>query len=251
MKEMLEITIRECTSLETLEACVRLQREVFALPEIELSPVRHFIVTMHAGGFTLGAFHDDKLIGFNLSIPAILNGKKAFYSHMTAVDKDLQSYGIGAKLKWKQRETSLKRGVKYIKWTFQPVMARNAFFNFEKLGAVVCQYMPNFYGSDYETHGKQTGNSELDSDRLFAEWHLEDEKVNTLANGEKFNEQKEVVTKVLAINGWKSLVKNAPKRAIIEQHRIKDDFQDALSKGFVCRGFERDEQNPNFLFYKS
>ena len=249
MKESPKIEIRECKSLQTLENCVRLQWDIFALPEIELSPVRHFIVTMHAGGFTLGAFHEDKLIGFNLSVPAILKGEKAFYSHMTAVDKDFQCYGIGAKLKWKQRETSLAKDVKFIKWTFQPVMARNAFFNFEKLGAIVRRYIPNFYGTDYATTAEQSNNLGMDSDRLIAEWHLEDEKVKTLATGKKSEENNEVVAKVRIMNDWKNLVETNPKQAIIEQKRIKEEFQDALSKGFICRGFERDDLTPSFLFY--
>ena len=77
------IVIRECTTLDELAECVALQREVFALPEIEISPVRHFIVTRNAGGFTLGAFADDQLIGFVLSVPAYLRGERAFYSHMS------------------------------------------------------------------------------------------------------------------------------------------------------------------------
>jgi hypothetical protein len=56
---------------------------------------------------------------------------------MTAVDKNYQNYGIGAKLKWAQRERALQEGVNYIKWTFQPVQARNAFFNLERLGATI------------------------------------------------------------------------------------------------------------------
>ena len=51
-----KIEIRECFTPEELSGCVTLQREVFAMPEVEISPVRHFIVTRHAGGFTLGAF---------------------------------------------------------------------------------------------------------------------------------------------------------------------------------------------------
>jgi predicted GNAT superfamily acetyltransferase len=78
-----EIILRECVTVEELGECVNLQREVFALPEIEISPVRHFIVTKNAGGFTLGAYSGGELIGFVLSVPAFLRGEKAFYSHMT------------------------------------------------------------------------------------------------------------------------------------------------------------------------
>ena len=57
------IEIRECVTLEELAECLQLQRDVFALPEVELSPVRHFIVTKNAGGFTLGAYDGEKLAG--------------------------------------------------------------------------------------------------------------------------------------------------------------------------------------------
>ncbi len=172
-----DIKIRECTTLNEMAACVDLQREVFALPEIELSPVRHFVVTKNAGGFILGAFSGGELIGFVLSVPAFLRGERAFYSHMTAVRADFQSHGVGAKLKWTQRLRALELGVKYVKWTFEPWKARNAYFNLEKLGAIVSEYQPNFYGTDYST-AAQTGNKiGLASDRLFAEWHLESAKV--------------------------------------------------------------------------
>jgi nicotinate-nucleotide pyrophosphorylase len=38
-----EIEVRECETLEELAECVQLQRDVFALPEIEISPVRHLV----------------------------------------------------------------------------------------------------------------------------------------------------------------------------------------------------------------
>src|SRR4051812_44234 len=114
------IVIRECETLEELSECVELQREVFALPDIEISPVRHLIVTKNAGGFSLGAFDGERLAGFVLSVPAFLNGKDAFYSHMTAVRREYQGRGVGAALKWAQRERALSLGVKYIKWTFEP-----------------------------------------------------------------------------------------------------------------------------------
>ena len=251
MTRKLEINIRECTRLEELADCVRLQREVFALPEIELSPVRHLIVTMHAGGFTLGAYHEDKLIGFSLSVPAILRGKAAFYSHMTAVDKDFQSYGIGSKLKWSQREKSLEKGVKIIKWTFQPVMARNAFFNLEKLGAIVKDYKSNFYGTDYATSPEQDGKLGIDSDRLFAEWHLESKKVKALAISERFQEERIAVKKIETTNSWNELIQTNPKQAIAKQNLIKQEFQAAFKDGLVCRGFERNDENPQYLLFEN
>jgi predicted GNAT superfamily acetyltransferase len=244
-----EIILRECVTVEELGECVNLQREVFALPEIEISPVRHFIVTKNAGGFTLGAYSGGELIGFVLSVPAFLRGEKAFYSHMTAVKKDFQSFGIGTKLKWAQRDKALEKNVKYIKWTFQPVQARNAFFNLEKLGAIIRHYAPNFYGTDYWTSGAQGGNLGLDSDRLFAEWHLESEKVTALARGEKYAEAGKIQTKIEVPNDWNSLIKSDVSKAIAEQNRIKTEFQAAFAKNLIAKGFERSETSPKYLLY--
>ena len=245
-----EIEIRECENISELSECVQLQREVFALPEIEISPVRHLIVTKHAGGFTLGAFHEKTLIGFVLSVPALLRGEKAFYSHMTAVRKDFQSHGVGAKLKWAQRKRSLAENVKFIKWTFQPVMARNAFFNLEKLGAIVSHYEPNFYGTDYTTVGNPQENIGLDSDRLFAEWHLESEKVIALSNGEKHFESPEAITTIEIPNDWNALVATNPQKAINEQTRIKKEFQSAFAENLFAGGFQKSETNPKYLLFK-
>jgi predicted GNAT superfamily acetyltransferase len=245
-----EIEIRECETREELAGCVQLQREVFALPEIEISPVRHLIVTKHAGGFTLGAFAGGELIGFVLSVPALVRGQRAFYSHMTAVRSGFQGTGIGAKLKWAQRERSLAEGVRFIKWTFQPVQARNAFFNLEKLGATVSHYEPNFYGTDYMTIGRPDENIGLDSDRLFAEWDLESEKTRALSTGEKFVETARAVREIEIPNDWNALVKTDPRKAVAEQERIKREFLDAFGAGLIARGFARDETRPRYLLFE-
>jgi predicted GNAT superfamily acetyltransferase len=245
-RDLMNIEIRECNTLEELSACVQLQREVFALPEVELSPVRHLIVTKHAGGFTLGAFTEGKLIGFVLSVPAFLRGEKAFYSHMTAVKQDFQSYGIGAKLKWSQRTRALEEGVNFIKWTFSPVQARNAFFNLEKLGAVMKHYEPNFYGTDYPNSDLNLG---LDSDRLFAEWQLNSPKVLALSKGQKHIETAEAKQTIEVPDNWNELVKIDLAKAVTEQNRVKNEFQAAFSKGLICKGFLRDEIHPKYLLF--
>ncbi len=245
-----ELDIRECTTLEQLGECVDLQREVFALPEVELSPVRHFVVTRNAGGFTLGAYDGDRLAGYVLSVPAFLRGERAFYSHMTGVRSEYQSLGVGARLKWAQRERAQAEGVKYIKWTFEPVKARNGYFNLEKLGAIVCEYQRNFYGTDYAVSpesGKQIG---LQSDRLFAEWHLESDKVVALAAGEKYVMAGEPEAEVEIVNDWSTLVESDPAAALELQLRVRRDFEAAFAAGLVGRSFRRDADRPAYLLYR-
>lgn len=245
-----KIDIRECESLEELAACVDLQREVFALPEIEISPLRHFVVTKNAGGFTLGAYSGGKLVGFVLSVPAVLRGERAFYSHMTAVSAGFQGAGVGAQLKWAQRDRALSEGVKHIKWTFEPWKARNAYFNLEKLGAAVVEYQPNFYGIDYSTAATGGVPIGLASDRLFAEWNLESEKVRRFAAGEDFVESRKPVRTIEIVSDWAGLVEESTDKALAEQSRIRKEFEESFAEGFVCRGFVRDADRPKYLLYE-
>lgn len=245
-----ELTIRECASVDEFSACVDLQRRVFALPEIEISPVRHLIVTKNAGGFVLGAFSENEIIGFVLSVPAFLRGEKAFYSHMTAVRQDFQSLGVGRALKWAQRSRSLELGVKYVKWTFEPWKSRNAYFNIEKLGAIVTEYRENFYGIDYATAFQGTKPFGLASDRLFAEWHLESKKVVALSAGESFKEDRAPAKTIAVPPDWASIVAADPEAALKEQKRLRAEFTDAFAAGLVGAGFKRGENLPRYLLYQ-
>lgn len=243
-----EIEIRECVTLDQLADCVELQREVFALPDIEISPVRHLIVTKNAGGFILGAYDRDRMVGFVLSVPAFRGAERAFYSHMTAVHGEYQSLGIGARLKWAQRGHALSTGVQFIKWTFEPVKARNAYFNLEKLGAIVSEYRENFYGTDYTTTASTENRIGLASDRLFAEWHLESPKVEALATGVEFDQPGDRAAAVRIMSNWPAMVESDANAALAEQVRIRGEFQSAFSRGLIGRGFDRERSA--YLLYK-
>ncbi len=244
----LPIEIRECTAPAEFDACISLQKEVFGLPDLEISPRRHLIVTKHAGGWTLGAFLEEKLIGFVLSLPAFRGEERILYSHMTAVKKEFQSHGIGARLKWAQRERALAENIRFIKWTFEPVQARNAYFNLMRLGAVVKTYMPNFYGTDYGTTPNMTTTG-FDSDRLFAEWQLDSEKVINAVKGNS-TQLDTPARKIVVPPDWRALLTNDPEKARKEQLRIREEFTEAFTTGLICEGFERNDDKPAYLFFK-
>src|SRR5688572_16055133 len=195
------IVIRECVSIDELDNCIRLQREVFGLPDLEISPRRHLIVSRQAGGWTLGAFVTEgsrpnsvaRLVGFVHHLVAVRENEISGYSHMMAVAHDYQNKGVGARLKWSQRKRAIEEGRSFIKWTWDPMQARNAHFNLNRLGVTVTSYAENFYGTDYGTSpalndlegpeiapGSGPG---IDSDRLFANWQLQSRRVMDLADG--------------------------------------------------------------------
>src|SRR5205807_57930 len=177
-----EVEIREVSSIAEYDACINLQRDVFGLPDLEISPRRHLIVSREAGGWTLAAFNQGKIVGFVHHLAAVRGDEIFGYSHMMAVAADYQNLGVGAKLKWAQRARALAEGRDFIKWTFEPMRARNAHFNLNRLGVVVREYAANFYGTDYSTNPAEQGSaSGMDSDRLFASWELNDPRVESFS----------------------------------------------------------------------
>jgi predicted GNAT superfamily acetyltransferase len=246
-----EIEVRECSTVAEFDACVRLQREVFGLPDLEISPRRHLIVSRAAGGWTLAAFVKGDIVGFVHQVVGVLENQIVGYSHMMAVAAEYQNRGIGARLKWAQRERSLAEGRGLIKWTWEPLRARNAHFNLNRLGVVVRSYAVNFYGTDYSTDpfADPVERPGLDSDRLFAIWELRSPRVQTLAAGGE--DKLPAPSHAIEIPAnWPALVKNDAAAARSELLRVRSEFQQAFAAGLVCRGFQRDSERPRYLLFE-
>jgi predicted GNAT superfamily acetyltransferase len=263
---MEDILIRECTEIDELDSCVRLQREVFGLTDLEISPRRHLIVSRQAGGWTLGAFAEETLVGFVHTLAAVRGSNEIFgYSHMMAVDPGYQNKGVGARLKWSQRERALQEGKDFIKWTWDPMQARNAHFNLNRLGVTVSTYAENFYGTDYVTSPtlKSAGTAEsglgpgIDSDRLFAHWQLQTPRVIDLANssrgvhssGSHITSQPQVTISIPT--DWTKLCKEDSAQARHEQLRVRHEFQKAFAAGLIATAFERSTEHPRYLLFET
>jgi predicted GNAT superfamily acetyltransferase len=247
-----DVVIRECMTVEEFDACVRLQREAFGLPDMEISPRRHLIVSQQAGGWTLGAFVAGELVGFVHHLAAV-RGEQVFgYSHMMAVAESQQNKGLGARLKWAQRERALAEGRAFIKWTWDPMRARNAHFNLNRLGVVARAYAVNFYGTDYTTEAGEFGKPlGLDSDRLFAEWHLRAPRVERCARGHAPQDESGPAAVVSIPADWPTLMRTDPTSAQRELVRVRTEFQQAFAAGLVCAGFDRHAERPRYLFYET
>jgi predicted GNAT superfamily acetyltransferase len=136
----------------------------------------------------LGAFADGRPVGCLISFlgaaaedenrPAMANLK--LYSKRLAVLEAYRDRGIGYQLKLAQRDFAMRRGIRLVTWTFDPLLSRNAHMNIRKLGAVVSRYYVDFYGTDSES--LTLGGS---SDRLEAEWWLTSHRVEERLKGSR------------------------------------------------------------------
>jgi predicted GNAT superfamily acetyltransferase len=245
------IEVRECRTFEEFDACVELQREAFGYSDLEISPRRHLILSRRAGGWTLGAFDQDRLVGFVHHLVAVRGAQEVIgYSHMMAVAQAFQNRGVGALLNWAQRARAISEGRSYITWTWNPMQARNAHFNLNRLGVTACSYGANFYGTEASVQHRDE-QACIDSDRLFADWDLHSPRVAALALGNVAPPLPDPVETIEIPMDWNALLRQDAAAARREQERVRAEFQRAFAARLVCAGFQRDAARPRYLLYRT
>ena len=219
------IEIRQLSTLEELTDALNLQQLVWGFAELEALPLRWFVVTSKIGGQVLGAYDGGRMVAFCAAIPAIKPAGSAYWhSHMLGVLPEYRDLGIGRELKFRQREDALARGIDLIEWTFDPLELKNAYFNIERLGAIVRRYVENQYGiTASPLHGG------LPTDRLIAEWHLKAGKTAIA----RFPERIAYPADIGRIRA------EEPARAREIQCANSEKFRAAFSRGLAVTRFER------------
>lgn len=161
------VEIRPAETRDEFLACVDLQRETWGRDFSDVVPLSMLQITSKMKGVVTGAFGPDgTLYGFVYGVTGIRGGELAHWSHMLAVRPEARDQGIGRRLKLAQKEELRVAGVKTMYWTYDPLVARNAHFNLNLLGATVDDFVENMYGeSDSELH-------QLGTDRFIVKWDL-------------------------------------------------------------------------------
>src|SRR5271155_6041083 len=109
------IDIRPLTEREDLKAVVRLQRQIWGFEDVDLIPLRLFVVATKIGGQVYGAFDGAHLIGFCMAIPGLKPGGKTYlHSHMLGVLAEYRNARVGRTLKLAQRDYAISRGIALI-----------------------------------------------------------------------------------------------------------------------------------------
>jgi predicted GNAT superfamily acetyltransferase len=238
------IEIRKLTELDEFRAAVHLQKIIWGFADLDLLPLRFFVVASRVGGHVLGAFDGERMIGFCLGIPGIKPGGHAYlHSHMLGVLPEYHNLGIGRRLKLRQREDALAREIPLIEWTFDPLELKNAFFNIERLGAIVRRYAVNQYGdTSSPLHGG------LPTDRCYAEWWIGSERVQAILQGVSGGPEGPPDFERIAFPANIARIRaedNAQARAI--QLANAEKFQSAFARGLAVTGFTRSSDEGVYL----
>lgn len=165
--------IRPLHGPEDYDACVGLQRATWGEDFRELVPPAVLQIAQKLGGIAAGAFVEGRLVGFVFGLTGLRDGTLAHWSHMLAVEAGRRDHGLGRALKTYQRAQVIAAGVTRMYWTFDPLVARNAYLNVHHLGARVVEYVRDMYGDNPMSRT----DSVIGSDRFVVEWTLTDTDV--------------------------------------------------------------------------
>ena len=237
------IEVRHLARHAELVEAVALQKEIWGFSDADLIPVRLFVVATKVGGQAIGAFDGGRMIAFALSIPGIKPGGGYYlHSHMLGVLPEYRNSGIGRAIKLKQREDALARGIQLVEWTFDPLELKNAYFNIERLGAIVRRYVLNQYGRTTSAlHGS------LPTDRCVAEWWLGHPRTRALVDEGRPPERLPVRARIAVPAGIAEIKQNEPKRALEIQSRVSREFLEHFEKNLAVTCFERTHQAGVYL----
>jgi predicted GNAT superfamily acetyltransferase len=235
------IEIRQLSGLDEFPDVVRLQQAIWGFDDIELLPLRFLVVVCKVGGHVFGAYDGAEMAGFCFAIPGIKPGGLPYlHSHMLGVLPEYHNAGIGRRLKLRQRDEALLRGIGLIEWTFDPLELKNAFLNVEKLGAIVRRYYPNQYGTTSSPlHGG------LPTDRCIAEWWIGTPRVRSILAGEAVaRNPQERISYSADIARIRT---EDPARAREIQAANADRFLRAFENGLAVTGFARSQTEGTYL----
>ena len=173
------VTIRTLTAMDDLSAACELLDRVWGLGPGQTSEIQPPLLRAleHAGSYVVGGYRDDHLVAASVGFLAAPIGR-GLHSHITGVLPQMAGKGVGAAIKWHQRAWALDRGLDTVTWTYDPLIARNSYFNVTRLGARPREYLIDFYGlmTDELNAGQP-------SDRALAVWELNSRSVLDAAAG--------------------------------------------------------------------
>lgn len=166
------VVIRELSTLDEIAAVRALLDRIWQPGDETDPPIGTEIIRAlsHAGNYLAGAYDGEALVAASVGFFGAPPGE-VLHSHVTGVAPHARGRRIGYGLKLHQAAWAARRGLAAITWTFDPLIRRNAYFNFAKLGATVSEYHVDFYADvDDAVNGGQG------SDRLLAHWDLRGER---------------------------------------------------------------------------
>ncbi|GAA4992540.1 hypothetical protein [Actinopolymorpha pittospori] len=254
-REAAAIIARPLRSLREREEAVRLYRQVFGLAADDPAMTPKLLTALQRnGGSALGAFDPaGRMVGFTYGFVGTEAGATYHYSQAAVVDAGVQGQGVGRILKRAQATDALRDGIATMRWAYDPMLARNAHFNLDVLGAVGRWFVRDYYDLtdaggrsdrvvvEWRTGGISEGISDADGAEPVAERPFATEDVAHLVGGTEWGEARPVgQTRLLPIPAaWTDLSRTDSARASAVRDRVAAEIESALADGMVLTSCRR------------
>jgi predicted GNAT superfamily acetyltransferase len=221
-----DVSLRPLTSIQDAESILEVMIATWG--KHQLLPREMIVALGESGNAPYGALADDGfLVGYVLGWAGVDGDGLHVHSHMLATMPDRRHGGVGFALKLAQRAQALERGIRTVRWTFDPMVARNAWLNLGKLGAVADRFRRDFYGrmSDSLNEGER-------SDRLVVRWDLDAEPGPRPAPA--------AVATVTVPREYAALRERDPEAARAARDETAAALESLLAAGRIVVGFDRE-----------
>lgn len=220
-----DVSLRPLTTLQDAESVLEVMIATWG--NHQLLPREMIVALGESGNVPYGAHADDGLlVGYVLGWAGMDDDGLHVHSHMLAALPSRRHRGVGFALKLAQRAQALEQGIRVVRWTFDPMVARNAWFNLGKLGVVADRFRRDFYGrmSDTLNEGER-------SDRLVVRWDLDDEPGARRAPAD--------VATVTVPREYVGLRERDPQAAHAARDETAAALESLLAAGRIVVGFDR------------
>jgi chorismate synthase len=175
------LVVRQLAGPDDYRACLELQLATWGRQFEGAVPPSVLKISQRVGGVLAGAFAaDGRLLGFVYGLTGVRppgspgaaapgSSPELFHwSHMLAVAPEARDLGLGTRLKLFQRELLVPLGVGTVEWTYDPLEARNAHLNLNRLGGEVVEYVEDMYKGE---EGSELS-SGIGTDRFIVAWRI-------------------------------------------------------------------------------
>ena len=234
---MSDLVIRDLAGHREFLAAETLQRAVWGEGDMP-DPADLMMVIAHEGGAVIGAFRGETLLGYLFGFPT--SDPQVQHSHRLAVLPEARGLGLGVRLKWAQRDWCLARGIRLVRWTYDPLRHVNAALNIGRLGATARIYHENYYG---EMAGINAG---APSDRVLAEWRLDAPEV--AARAEKRHRPRETAMRFALPADFGAMLSDDPAAALAARLESRAFFTARFADGWALGDY--DPQTREYLLYR-
>lgn len=248
-----EIRVDSVHASADCERLTRVLSTVWDSPSRDIMDGNMVTAMAHAGNLVTAAYQGDDLVGGSAGFCGPPGA--AFHSHIVGLLPSAAGRGLGRAIKLYQRAWCLEREIATMTWTYDPLVARNAYFNIQRLGTAAVEYLPNFYGEMAD--GINAGQG---SDRMLIRWDLASRRaplekqhlealvhrahpavVDVSGRPSSYRApQPSSHTAVIAVPENVELLRQQdPQAGVRWRTEIRRAFQDLMSQGWQITGFSR------------